>query len=110
MRRTRPVMSRKSLTALASLAGLGLVSVTPASALAAFLVNPRINPSMPNLAPHLTYPSGLPQHTDRGRDWTTGQGNSSGDCYSRTFLRLRKQNPRASDDALAANARRRCGE
>jgi len=105
-------MSRKSLTALASLAGLGLISVTPASAVAAFLVSPRINPSMPNLAPHLTYPGGLPLNTDRGRDWTTGQGNanSSGDCYSRTFLRLKKQNPRASDDALAANAHRRCGE
>ena len=110
MRRTRPVMSRKSLTALASLAALGFATVSPTDVLAAVLVSPRINPSMPNLAPHLTYPGGLPLNTDRGRDWTTGQGNSSGDCYSRTFLRLKKQNPRASDDALAANARRRCGE
>src|SRR5712692_738097 len=101
MRRTRPVMSRKSLTALASLAALGFATVSPTDVLAAVLVSPRINPSTPHIAPHLTSPNGLPLHTDRFRDATTGQGDAS-DCYRRTFLQLKKRNPGSSDDALSA--------
>jgi hypothetical protein len=108
--------SRKSLTALVSLAALGAVTLTAVGASAIALTttgawamalnnNVRVNPAMS----HVDALGGrFAPHTDRIFG-PAGDSQSFADCYRRAYSRLEKLDASMGDEIISTKARRICG-
>ena len=109
--------SRKSLTALVSLAAFGAVTLTAVGASAIALAttgawamalnnNVRVNPAMN----HVDALGGrFNPHTDRIFGPGDGNSQSFADCYRRAYSRLEKLDASMGDEIISTKARRICG-
>jgi hypothetical protein len=108
--------SRKSLTALISLAALGAVTLTTLTASAIALATTGAMAMALNngvrISPAMNHVDALGGRLDLHTDRVFGPGGSSSqsfaECYRRNHLRLEKVDTK-SNESLADKARRMCG-
>ena len=109
--------SRKSLTALASLAALGAVALTTIGASVIALATTgamamALNNSV-RISPAMNHVDALGGHFNPHTDRIFGPGGdnsqSFADCYRRAYSRLEKLDSSMGEESISTKARRICG-